>query len=97
MTRGRRREHYQWNMDIWGVEGVEAEAELLGAIVTFFKRVGLKAEDVGIRVNSRGVLTEMLTSLGVPEDKHTATCVLVDKLDKVCIFVGLGLGLELGL
>ena len=31
MTLGRRREHYQWNMDIWGVEGVEAEAELLAA------------------------------------------------------------------
>ena len=28
MTRGRRREHYQWNMDIWGVAGEEAEAEL---------------------------------------------------------------------
>lgn len=34
MTRGRRREHYQWNMDIWGVDGVEAEAELLSAVVT---------------------------------------------------------------
>ena len=33
MTRGRRREHYQWNMDIWGVEGVEAEAECLAAMV----------------------------------------------------------------
>ena len=32
MTRGRRREHYQWNMDIVGVEGVEAEAELLSLI-----------------------------------------------------------------
>ncbi|CAM9145210.1 unnamed protein product [Scytosiphon promiscuus] len=83
MTRGRRREHYQWNMDIWGVSGVAAEAELLGAMVAFFERVGLGPGDVGIRVNSRGVLTEVLRSLGVPEDKHTATCVLVDKLDKV--------------
>ena len=24
MTRGRRREHFQWNMDVWGVAGVEA-------------------------------------------------------------------------
>ena len=39
MTRGRRREHYQWNMDIVGVAGVEAEAELLAAITTFFKAV----------------------------------------------------------
>eukprot|EP00904_Undaria_pinnatifida_P007650 jgi/Undpi1/4014/HiC_scaffold_16.g07382.m1 len=83
MTRGRRREHYQWNMDIWGVEGVAAEAELLSAMVAFLERVGLGPEDVGIKVNSRGVLTEVMRSLGVPEDKHTATCVLVDKLDKL--------------
>lgn len=50
MTRGRRREHYQWNMDIWGVEGVEAEAELLAAIVAFLERVGLGPEDIGIKV-----------------------------------------------
>ncbi|CAM9301523.1 unnamed protein product [Ectocarpus fasciculatus] len=97
MTRGRRREHYQWNMDIWGVSGVSAEAELLGAMVTFFERVGLRAEDVGIRVNSRGVLTEVLHSLGVPGDKHTATCVLVDKLDKVPLEAVAGDLAELGL
>ena len=28
MSRGRTREHYQWNVDIWGEPGVEAEAEL---------------------------------------------------------------------
>ncbi|KAJ6699180.1 HISTIDYL-TRNA SYNTHETASE [Salix purpurea] len=38
MTRGRRREHYQWNMDIIGVPEVTAEAELISSIVTFFLR-----------------------------------------------------------
>ncbi len=52
-TRGRRREHYQWNMDVVGVAGVEAEAELLGALVALFKRVGLTAADVGLKVSSR--------------------------------------------
>mmetsp|Transcript_61852 Transcript_61852/g.182629 ORF Transcript_61852/g.182629 Transcript_61852/m.182629 type:complete len:532 (-) Transcript_61852:120-1715(-) len=85
MTRGRRREHYQWNMDVWGVKGVEAEAELLAAMVTFFERVGITSEDVGIKVNSRGVIGEVLTELGVPEEKFAATCVLVDKLEKVPI------------
>jgi len=83
MTRGRRREHYQWNMDVWGVDGIEAEAELLNAMVTFFKRVGLTSEDVGIKVNSRLVIGEVLTQLGIPEEKFAATCVLVDKLEKV--------------
>lgn len=50
MSRGRRREHYQWNMDIWGISGPEAEAELLGAIVHFFRSVGLTEKDVRIKV-----------------------------------------------
>ena len=73
----------QWNMDIWGVPGIEAEAELLSAIVTFFKKVGITSQDVGIKVNSRAVLSEVLTAMGVPADKFAATCVLVDKLEKV--------------
>lgn len=54
-TRGRKREHYQWNCDIIGARGVAAEAELLAAVTQFFGRVGLTAKDVGIRINSRKV------------------------------------------
>jgi len=97
MTRGRRREHFQWNMDIWGVPGIEAEAELLSAITTFFTRVGISSADVGIKVNSRAVLAEVLSKLGVPEDKFAATCVLVDKLEKVDIAAIKGDMEELGL
>lgn len=97
MTRGRRREHFQWNMDIWGVDGVQAEAELLSAMVSFFRRVGLTSEDVGIKVNSRLVISEILTELGIPEDKFAATCVLVDKLEKVPIDAIQGDLEELGL
>lgn len=85
-TRGRRREHYQWNMDIWGVEGVEAEAEVLAAVVDFFRSVGLSSEDVGIKINSRAVLADVLSRVANIEPNtptFVATCVLVDKLDKI--------------
>lgn len=51
MTRGRRREHYQWNMDILEVRGVAAEGELLSAITTAFQRMGLTDKDVGLKVS----------------------------------------------
>ena len=91
MTRGRRREHYQWNMDIFGVPKVrvptfpsfadswccyactfelierchaiiqiQAEAELLRAIVLLFQRLGITSSDVGIRVSSRKVIFHSL-------------------------------------
>mmetsp|Transcript_28295 Transcript_28295/g.42787 ORF Transcript_28295/g.42787 Transcript_28295/m.42787 type:complete len:503 (-) Transcript_28295:264-1772(-) len=97
MTRGRRREHFQWNMDIWGVKGIEAEAELLGAMVTFFETVGLTSSDVGIKVSSRLLIGELLSKLGIPEEKFAATCVLVDKLEKVPIDAIQGDLEELGL
>jgi len=81
-TRGRNREHYQWNMDILGVDDVTAEAELLSAIVTLFKRVGVTSADVGIKINSRQVLQEVLAK-DVPPEKFAPVCVIVDKLDKL--------------
>ncbi len=44
------------NMDIIGVPGVAAEAELLAAIALFLERVGLSAADIVIKVSSRKVL-----------------------------------------
>ncbi|KAG8460255.1 hypothetical protein KFE25_004503 [Diacronema lutheri] len=82
-TRGRRREHYQWNMDVWGVPTVHAEAELLSACTAFCTRVGLGPADVGVRISSRAALSELMRALGVPDALFTRTCVLVDKLDKI--------------
>lgn len=97
MTRGRRREHFQWNMDIWGVPGEQAEAELIRAMVGFYEQVGLTSDDVGIKVNSRLVIGEVLTELGIPPELFAATCVLVDKLEKVPIDAVQGDLEELGL
>jgi histidyl-tRNA synthetase len=81
--RGRKREHYQWNMDMVGVPGIAAEAELLAAVVSFFKSVGITSDDVGLKVNSRKVLGAVLQAAGVPEASFAETCVIIDKLDKI--------------
>ena len=83
MTRGRRREHYQWNLDIFGVAEVTAEAELLAALTTLFGRLGLGPADVGIKISNRSMLQAVLGQLGVPDEQFAAVCVLVDKLEKV--------------
>ena len=83
IQRGRRREHFQWNMDVFGVEGPQAEAELLAAVTAFFARVGLGPEDVGIKVSNRLLLQAVLDKLGVPPENFAAVCILVDKLEKM--------------
>ena len=81
--RGRGREHYQWNVDIWGSDAVQADAELLSVLTSFFEGVGLNADDLVIRISSRKVLEEVLGSLGISGDAFAATCIIVDKMDKL--------------
>ena len=81
--RGRGREHYQWNVDIWGMDGIEADAELLSVMVSLFRSVGLTSEDVVIKISSRKVLEEVLGSLGIVGESFAKTCVIVDKMDKI--------------
>jgi histidyl-tRNA synthetase len=85
MTRGRRREHYQWNMDVWGEPGVEAEAELLAAICGLFDRLALPRDAVKIRLNSRALLEESLheSVLRKRPEAFEPLCVVIDKLDKI--------------
>ena len=81
--RGRGREHYQWNVDIWGTTELSADAELISVIVTFFEELGLTSDDIVIRISSRKVLEEVLGSLGVEGDLFAKTCIIVDKMDKL--------------
>jgi histidyl-tRNA synthetase len=81
--RGRGREHYQWNVDIWGTSELSADAELISILVTFFEGVGLTSDDIVIRISSRKVLEEVLGSLGVEGNIFAKTCIIVDKMDKL--------------
>ena len=83
MQKGRGREHFQWNVDIWGTSEISADAELFSVIVTFLEGVGLTEEDVVIRVSSRKVLEEVLGSLGIVGEAFAQTCIIVDKIDKL--------------
>ena len=70
-------------MDIVGVPGIAAEAELLAAIAMFLERVGLSAQDIVIKVSSRKVLQAILERFGVPEDAVGPVSVIVDKMEKI--------------
>jgi histidyl-tRNA synthetase len=81
VQRGRLREHYQWNMDIIGSQSVLAEAELMSAIVSFFKEVGLTVSDVGLRVSSRNILNQVLHP--IDSDQFAQVCNIIDKWHKL--------------
>jgi histidyl-tRNA synthetase len=83
MTRGRKREHYQWNLDIIGEPCALAEAEVVMAAVDALTQLGLGSSDVRVHVNSRAVLSDLLAKLGIPRDHHAATFLALDKRGKI--------------
>lgn len=87
MQRGRKREHFQWNMDIVGLASVAAEAELMAAQATFLRRAGLKLEgatpEIVWRVSNRQVLGQVLEQLGITGERFAEVCVIIDKRDKL--------------
>jgi len=83
MTQGRKREHYQWNMDIVGEPSMTAEAEILSAAVRSLSILGLNHEDVSIHISNRALLSDLLAKLGVDVRFHPATFLVLDKRGKI--------------
>ena len=83
MTRGRKREHYQWNMDIVGQPAQTAEVEIISALLSSLQAMGLGPEHVVLHLNDRRLLNAVLDHIGVPEPAHLPVLVVMDKRDKV--------------
>jgi histidyl-tRNA synthetase len=82
MTRGRKREHFQWNVDVMGEPSVMAEAWVLACATHALGALGLPAADVKIHVNNRQLMAHLLSELGVPPEKHLDTFMVLDKKGK---------------
>ncbi|HEX9885316.1 MAG TPA: histidine--tRNA ligase [Longimicrobiales bacterium] len=80
--RGRLREHFQWNVDIVGEEGVLADAEILAVAIDGLRELGLGVEDFRARVSDRRLLGALLEALHVPAERLNAAFSVVDKLDR---------------
>lgn len=79
--RGRFREFYQCDVDVLGSRSMIVEAEIISASSEALRHLGFT--DFVVRLNHRKVLTGILDAAGIPEDKHTAALIALDKLDKI--------------
>ena len=80
--KGRLREHYQLNVDIFGAAEVAADAELVACAVDMMRAFGLTSTDVVVRVSDRRLLQAYLRSLGVADDAIPAVYGVIDKLER---------------
>jgi histidyl-tRNA synthetase len=80
--KGRLREHFQLNVDIFGSTDVAADAELVACAVDMMRAFGLTSNDVVVRVSDRRLLQAFLESLGVPSASIIDVYGVIDKLDR---------------
>jgi histidyl-tRNA synthetase len=82
--RGRVREHWQLNVDIFGVESLAAEIEVISMAYDITRAYGLKDTDFEIRLNSRRLMHYVTKDLfNLDEQQAHTISKLIDKKDKV--------------
>jgi histidyl-tRNA synthetase len=79
--KGRYREFTQCDADIVGADAWTAEVDVISAILTAFNQLGL--DGVKVHLNDRRLVDQAMEAAGVPAEKRTAACIIIDKLDKV--------------
>ena len=80
--KGRLREHFQLNVDIFGEPSVAADAELLAASLDMMREFGLGPDDVRARVSDRRLLKSVLAALGVADSAHEQVFGIIDKIER---------------
>ncbi len=82
--RGRVREHWQLNVDIFGVKTIEAETEIISIASEILKSLGLKETDFEIRINSRKIMNYIFKDLyALSEEDAYKISKLIDKKNKI--------------
>lgn len=81
---GRLREHWQLNVDIFGVNSLRAEFEILQLAASILYAFGAKSTDFRIQFSHRRILSDFLQkSLGLPADKEQSVAKILDKKSKI--------------
>ncbi len=82
--RGRLREFWQLNIDLFGIDGLEADHEIISIADALLQAYGAKRDMYSIRINSRALVDYILNELlGLTPTEATTIIHLVDRMHKM--------------
>ena len=82
--RGRLREHFQLNVDVFGLSNVYADIELIAISAAIMKNFGATSSDFQIKISSRRLLNALFTDwYEMTEDQSIKMQKLIDKKKKM--------------
>ncbi len=79
--KGRLREFVQCDIDILGSSSPLSEVELINTTTIALLNLGMT--EFKVKINDRGLLRNLLTSMGFLEEQIDSVCITFDKLDKI--------------
>lgn len=81
--KGRLREHWQLNVDLFGLDKIDAEAELIDIASNIMRKFGLVEDDFVIKISDRKILDSLMDSLNLIDNKRKDFKKLLDKKNKM--------------
>ena len=82
--KGRTREHWQLNVDIFGVKNLNADVEVISMASQIMRNFGLKDSDFEIKINSRRIMNYILNDLfKLSEEDSYKIAKVIDKKNKI--------------
>ena len=81
--RGRTREHWQLNVDLFGIEGIEADLEIISVASEIMRSLGATENDFEIHINSRQIINAEIAKSGLSPEQGHAYMKLLDKKSKM--------------
>ena len=80
--KGRLREFYQFNAEIFGSDKPETDAEIINLAIETLLELGLKEKDFQVRINNRKLLEGLLEDF-LPEEEVPRAIQVIDKKNKM--------------
>lgn len=80
--KGRLREHFQFNADIFGEQDAAADAELIALLIDTLRSFGLTPGDFVIRLSSRNAWNDYFTKRGGKAGQEYDFFQIIDKLER---------------
>jgi len=82
--RGRLREHWQLNVDLFGVKSLQAEVEVISLAVEILRAFGLKDQQFAVRINNRKIVNFIMNEvLELSSENTHALAKLIDHKAKM--------------
>lgn len=81
--KGRLREHWQLNVDLFGVDSTDADTEIISIAHKIMQNFGGKEEDFVIKINNRKIMNSLYKEFGLDEEKSYKLSKIIDKKDKI--------------